>query len=62
MALVARRSGCCRTAWQNFHASLGAGLLIAFHTHVGGVVAFMTVDDNGLGVGTDLLDGPLAAL
>ena len=47
---------------QNFHASLGAGLLIAFHTHVGGVVAFLTVDDNGLGVGTGLLDGPLAAL
>ena len=46
---------------QNLDAGLFAGSLVALAAHVGGVVAFLTVDDNGLGALTGLLSGPQAA-
>ena len=47
---------------QDLNASLVAGLLIALTAHVGGVVALLAVDDDGLGAVAGLPDGPLAAL
>ena len=47
---------------QDLNALLSAGLLVTSATQVGGVVTLLAVDDNGLDVGAQGIDGPDAAL
>ena len=46
---------------KDLHAGLGAGGLIALAAHIGGVVALLAVDNNGLSTVAGLLGGPQAA-
>ncbi|CAN4001437.1 CBS domain-containing protein, partial [Dysosmobacter welbionis] len=46
---------------QNGDAGLVAGGLIALAAHIGGVVALLAIDDDGVGALTGLFSGPQAA-